>query len=109
MQGLDAARCEVPDLILCDLQMPRLDGFGVARELRRDARFDHIPLVAVTAFAMRDDRERVLAAGFDGDITKPIVPEEFVGHVEAFLRPAAPPQALREVGPGQVRPQDSGR
>jgi len=93
VEGLDAARREAPDLILCDLQMPRLDGFGVARELRRDARFAQTPLVAVTAFAMRDDRERVLAAGFDGYITKPIVPEEFVGQVEAFLRPAAPAQA----------------
>src|SRR5712691_11023715 len=93
VEGLDAARREAPDLILCDLQMPRLDGFGVARELRRDARFAQTPLVAVTAFAMRDDRERVLAAGFDGYITKPIIPEEFVGQVEAFLRPAAPAQA----------------
>jgi CheY-like chemotaxis protein len=93
VEGLDVARREVPDLILCDLQMPRLDGFGVARELRRDARLAQVPLVAVTAFAMRDDRERVLAAGFDGYVTKPIVPEEFVGHVEAFLPQPEPAQA----------------
>jgi two-component system cell cycle response regulator len=89
-QGLAVARTETPDLILCDLQMPRLDGFGVVRELRRDARLFGLPVVAITAFAMRDDRERVLAAGFNGYLTKPIVPEEFVGQVEAFLRPAVP-------------------
>ena len=81
VEGLDLARRQTPDLILCDLQMPRLDGFGVARALRQDAQFARIPLVAVTAFAMRDDRERVLASGFDGYVTKPIVPEEFVGVV----------------------------
>lgn len=93
VEGLTVARRETPELILCDLQMPRLDGFGVARELRTDARLARIPLVAITAFAMRDDRERVLAAGFDGYITKPITPEEFVGQVEAFLRPATPPES----------------
>jgi two-component system cell cycle response regulator len=84
-EGLAAVRRHLPDLIVCDIQMPGLDGFGVARAVRLDARLARIPLVAVTAFAMRDDRERVLAAGFDGYITKPIVPEEFVGQVEAFL------------------------
>jgi len=93
VEGLELARREATDLVLCDLQMPRLDGFALARELRQDARLARLPLVAVTAFAMRDDRERVLAAGFDGYITKPIVPEEFVGQVEAFLHPAAPVQA----------------
>jgi two-component system cell cycle response regulator len=89
-EGLEVARRETLDLILCDLQMPRLDGFGVARAVRGDSRLSRIPLVAVTAFAMRDDQERVLAAGFDGYVTKPIVPEEFVAQVEAFLQPELP-------------------
>src|SRR5579864_295931 len=77
-QGLEAARRELPDLILTDLQMPKMDGYGVVRALRKDPRFQDRPIVAVTAFAMRDDREQVLASGFDGYISKPIVPEEFV-------------------------------
>lgn len=91
-EGLAVAKRETPDLILCDLQMPRLDGFGVARGVRADPQLRGLPLIAVTAFAMRDDQQRVLAAGFDGYVTKPIVPEEFVGQVEAFLRPAASPE-----------------
>lgn len=86
-EGLETARRELPDLILSDLQMPKTDGYEVARALRKDPRLSMQPLVAVTAFAMHGDRARVLAAGFDGYISKPIVPEEFVGQVERFLAP----------------------
>jgi two-component system, cell cycle response regulator len=86
-EGLEAARRELPDLILSDLQMPKLDGFEVARAVRQDPRLAKLPLVAVTAYAMRGDRDRVLEAGFDGYISKPIIPEEFVGQVERFLGP----------------------
>lgn len=86
-QGVEAARAEVPDLILCDVQMPRLDGFGVAHLLKSDARLRSIPLVAVTASAMVGDRDKVLAAGFDGYLPKPITPETFKRDVEAFLPP----------------------
>lgn len=88
-QGLQAARREIPDLIICDLQMPKLDGFEVTRQIRQDPLLSKVPLVAVTAYTMRGDRERVLAAGFDGYLGKPIVPEEFVSQVESFLKPAA--------------------
>jgi two-component system cell cycle response regulator len=86
-EGLEAARREIPDLIICDLQMPKLDGYEVARQIRLDPRLSKLPVVAVTAFTMRGDRDKVLAAGFDGYLGKPIVPEEFVSQVEAFLRP----------------------
>lgn len=86
-QGIEAARRELPDLILTDLQMPKIDGYGVVRALRKDPRFQSRPIVAVTSFAMRDDRERVLASGFDGYVSKPITPEEFVDQVERFLAP----------------------
>lgn len=86
-EGLEAARRELPDLILTDLQMPKIDGYGVVRALRQDPRFRNRPIVAVTSYAMRDDRERVLAAGFDGYISKPIVPEEIMGQVGRFLDP----------------------
>jgi two-component system, cell cycle response regulator len=85
-EGVRLAMNERPDLVLCDVQMPRLDGFGVARRLRSEPRFSDVPIVAVTAYAMRDDREKVMAAGFDGYIAKPIVPEEFVSRTEEFLK-----------------------
>jgi two-component system, cell cycle response regulator DivK len=73
--GQDAvtrARENVPDLVLVDIQMPRLDGYGVLRELRADPRLSNLQVVALTAFAMQGDRERALDAGFDGYITKPV-------------------------------------
>lgn len=84
-EGLEAARRESPDLIICDLELPRINGLEVARRLKSDSALRWIPLIAVTAFAMVGDRDRVLAAGFDGYIPKPIAPEKFVGQVEAFL------------------------
>jgi CheY-like chemotaxis protein len=75
----------VPELILCDLALPRLDGYGVAHRLKAAPTVAAVPLIAVTASAMVGDRDRVLAAGFDGYITKPITPETFVAEVESYL------------------------
>lgn len=75
VDGTDAVRsaCEIqPDLIVLDLQMPALDGFGVLKELRSQQRFIRTPIVALTATAMQGDRDRALAAGFTGYISKPI-------------------------------------
>jgi two-component system cell cycle response regulator len=85
--GLKAARSERPDLILCDVQLPDMDGREVARWLKSDARLRTVPLLAVTALAMVGDRDRLLAAGFDGYLAKPIDPETFVGQIEVFLQP----------------------
>lgn len=87
-EGLEVASRETPDLIICDLQMPKMDGFQVVRRLKDDPGMRHIPLVAVTAFAMVGDRDKVLAAGFDGYLSKPIVPETFVKEMETFLHSA---------------------
>lgn len=84
--GVAAALGAAPDLILCDLALPRLDGFGVARRLKADASLRGIPLIAVTAAAMVGDRDKVIASGFDGYISKPIDPQTFVADVEAYLR-----------------------
>ena len=72
LEAVDQARAGQPDLLLVDIQMPRLDGFGVLRELRAEARFASLPVVALTAFAMQGDRERALDAGFNGYISKPV-------------------------------------
>jgi len=93
VEGLEAARRVVPDLILCDVQLPGLDGHEVARQLKADGALRGIPLLAVTAYAMAGDRDKLLSAGFDGYLVKPIVPETFVAEVEAFL-PAGQRSAL---------------
>jgi two-component system cell cycle response regulator len=83
--GIEAARRERPDLIVCDVQLPRADGHEVVRQLQEQKEFRQIPLIAVTALAMVGDRERLLNAGFDGYIAKPIQPEKFVQQVASFL------------------------
>ena len=74
-----------PDLVLMDLQLPGIDGYEALRRIRRDARIDGVPVVAVTAFAMREDRERTAAAGFDGYLSKPISVRDLPSQVDAFL------------------------
>jgi CheY-like chemotaxis protein len=86
-QGLRIAREKRPDLILCDLQMPLVDGYEVSRQIRNDPSLRDIVAIAVTAVSMSGDRAAALAAGFDGYISKPIDPERFVEQIEAYLRP----------------------
>ena len=84
--GLAIARSEIFSLIVSDIQMPTIDGFEVARQLKSDPATSNTPLIAVTALAMVGDRDRVLAAGFDGYVAKPIDPESFVAQIERFIR-----------------------
>ncbi|MES2948709.1 MAG: response regulator [Pseudomonadota bacterium] len=74
-----------PDLIICDLQMPVMSGYEVVRALHQQADWRRVPVVAVTSSSEHNDREKVLEAGFDGHIGKPITPENFVAQIEAFL------------------------
>lgn len=87
-EGLAAARRESLDLIVCDVHLPKLDGYEVARQLKGDLRLQRLPLLAVTALAMVGDRDKVLEAGFNGYLAKPIDPREFTRQVESYL-PAA--------------------
>ena len=61
-----------PDLALLDIQMPTLDGFAVLYQIRQDARFANLPVIALTAYAMEEDREKTLRAGFNAHISKPV-------------------------------------
>ena len=78
-------RSEVPSLVLLDMHLPGIDGMSLVRELRDDPRTVTLPVVAVTAHAMRGDRERFLAGGCNGYIAKPIQPATFVDEVRAYL------------------------
>lgn len=90
LDGVALAAAERPDLIACDIQLPGLDGYGVARCLAGEPGLADIPLLAVTAFSMVGDRESILSAGFDDYISKPIVPETFVDQLDRYL-----PRGLR--------------
>ena len=85
-QALAQARSGHPELILLDLQMPRLDGFGVLAELRADSRFKDLPVLALTASAMSGDREKILAAGFTDYLAKPAGPDTVRETVARLLR-----------------------
>lgn len=61
-----------PDILLLDIGMPLLDGFAVVRKLRENPRFTSLPIVAVTAYAMQGDREKIMESGFDGYLSKPV-------------------------------------
>jgi len=76
-----------PDIVLCDLQLPVLDGYEVLSEIRKDPARADTMVIAVTAFSMSGDRAKVTAAGFDGYISKPIDPTTFVQQIESLLRP----------------------
>ncbi|MGA8160296.1 MAG: response regulator [Acidobacteriaceae bacterium] len=85
-QALAQARSGHPDLVLLDLQMPGLDGFGVLAELRGDPRFKDLPILALTASAMRGDREKILEAGFTEYLAKPAGPDTLRETVARLLR-----------------------
>lgn len=84
-KGIEVARTERPDLILMDIQLPGMDGLTATRVLKRDARTLDIPVVALTAYAMKGDEVKALEAGCAGYIPKPIDTREFVGTVQSYL------------------------
>lgn len=83
--GIEMAGHILPHLILLDIQLPTMDGYAVARELRGNQALKDIPIVAVTSYAMSGDREKAIAAGCNGYIEKPINPETFVSEIERYL------------------------
>lgn len=83
--GLALARAQRPDLVLMDVQLPGMDGVEALGRLRTDPLTADIPVVALTAFAMKDDRDRLLAVGFDAYLEKPLNVREFPSQVAAVL------------------------
>ena len=85
MDALDLARRCRPGLILMDIQLPELSGIDIAKNLKADPELAHIPIVAVTAFAMRGDEERIREAGFDAYLSKPVSVPNFISTVKKYL------------------------
>jgi two-component system cell cycle response regulator DivK len=94
-QGIDKACEETPALILLDIQLPLMDGYEVARQLRQIDAVKEIPIIAVTSYAMVGDREKALAAGCTGYLEKPINPMTFIDEIRKYL---PVPNAAKEGG-----------
>ena len=84
-KAVEIARQELPDLIIMDIQLPEVSGLDITRWLKDDDKVAHIPVLAVTAFAMRADEQRVREAGCEGYLSKPIPIAPFIKAVEALM------------------------
>jgi len=85
LQALSIARDNRPDLILMDIQLPEISGLEVTKWLKEDEDLAHIPVVAVTAFAMKGDEERIREGGCEAYISKPISVTKFIETIKSFL------------------------
>ena len=83
--GVETARRELPDLILMDIQLPKLSGLGATRTLRADSKTAAIPIIVITSFALSGDREKASAAGADNYLAKPYSPRELLTLVRQYL------------------------
>lgn len=92
-KGLEVARANMPDLILMDMSLPVVDGWEATRRLKADDRLKHIPVIALTAHAMANDRDKALEAGCNDYDTKPIELPRLLGKMEALLVAALEPVA----------------
>ena len=84
-QALTVARSERPNLILMDIQLPILDGYEATRSIKRDPELKHIPVIAVTSYALSGDEERARAAGCDGYVAKPYSTRHLLAKIGQFL------------------------
>ena len=85
-EALDMATREQPDLVLMDIQLPKLSGLEVTKKLRQMPVFSHTPIIALTAYAMKGDKDRFLEAGCDADLSKPICTRELPGMIDKMLQ-----------------------
>lgn len=84
-QAVEDASAESPDLILMDMLLPKMSGYDATRAIKADPDTAELTVIALTAYSMKGDRERILEAGCDGYISKPIDPETFVSQMEKFM------------------------
>lgn len=89
-EGIEAiamTRNVQPDLIIMDIQLPEISGLDVTRKIKADAAMRHIPVIAVTAFAMKDDEDKIMRAGCEAYLSKPIAIDDFLRTIRRFLEP----------------------
>ena len=86
-EGVLRARQEHPDLILMDISIPKIDGWEATQRLKSDSDTESIPIIALTAHALEEDRQKALKAGCDGYLAKPVEPRRVVQEVERFVGP----------------------
>ena len=84
-EGVARARADLPDLILMDVSLPKMDGWEATRRIKADEGTRQIPIIAVTAHALDDDREKATQVGCDGYLAKPVAPRRVVEEVERFI------------------------
>jgi two-component system cell cycle response regulator DivK len=84
--GVSLAEANRPDLILMDIQLPDLDGYEAARRIKANPALRHIPIIAVTSYALIGDEARTRAAGCEGYVTKPFSPRALMATIREFLR-----------------------
>ena len=85
LEGIEAARKQQVDLIIMDVKMPKMDGYETTKRIRRLEKYKSIPIIALTSYAMTEDKERALKAGCTGYIPKPITSETFISEIKKFL------------------------
>ncbi len=83
--GLTLAEREKPDLILMDIQLPKMDGYEVTRRIKVNTALKHIPIIAVTSYALSGDDQKAFAAGCDGYLTKPVSPKVLLAKIREYL------------------------
>ena len=94
LAGVESARINRPDLILMDIQLPGIDGYEATRRIKADAELAHIPIIAVTSYALSGDDNKAFSAGCDGYVAKPFSPRQLLAKIEQYLSPIT-----REPGP----------
>lgn len=87
IEAISITRNVMPDLIIMDIQLPEISGLDVTRKIKADPEISHIPIIAVTAFAMKDDEAKILRAGCEAYLSKPIAIDHFLDTVKRFLEP----------------------
>jgi two-component system cell cycle response regulator DivK len=85
-EALEKAIAECPDLILMDISIPKIDGYEVTRRLKSQVKFKDTPIIALTAHAMKGDKEKAMEAGCDGYISKPIDIHELPDQIKSYLK-----------------------
>jgi CheY-like chemotaxis protein len=103
--ALHAIQQAQPELLLLDIGMPVLDGFAVIRRIRENPRLARLPVVAVTAYAMQGDREKILNSGFDGYLSKPVNPNSLNQELDRLLLEQRIQPANRDQGDGEPSKQ----